>query len=103
MKRNVKYVTVSIPVGIARDIDRLIEELGYWPSRGAFVREACIEKIWAERRKLKELREAREEADQSLQGVEPCRGTNLGISPRESGGVTNPQGDDSSPKKKGRM
>jgi hypothetical protein len=33
-----------------------------------------------------------------LQGVKPCRGTNPGMSPRESGGVTNPQGDDSSPK-----
>lgn len=40
-----KYVTVSIPTAIAKDIDKLIEKIGYWPSRGAFVREACIEKI----------------------------------------------------------
>ena len=56
MRKRIKYVTVSIPEGIAKDIDKLIEELEYWPSRGAFVREACMEKIWAERRKLKELR-----------------------------------------------
>ena len=37
--------TISLPKGITDDIDRLIEELGYWPSRGAFVREACMEKI----------------------------------------------------------
>ena len=53
-----KYVTVSLPVGISETIDSLIEELGYWPSRGAFVREACLEKIKAERRWLSELREA---------------------------------------------
>ena len=40
-----KYVTVSIPVAIAKDMDALMQEIGYWPSRGAFVREACIEKI----------------------------------------------------------
>ena len=69
MRKRIKYVTVSIPEGIARDIDKLIEELGYWPSRGAFVREACMEKIWAERRKLKELKEPTEETDQSLRGL----------------------------------
>ena len=68
MRKRIKYVTVSIPEGIAKDIDKLIEELGYWPSRGAFVREACMEKIWAERRKLKELRESTEETDPSLRG-----------------------------------
>jgi Arc/MetJ-type ribon-helix-helix transcriptional regulator len=55
MNQNRKYVTASIPIGIAKDIDKLIEEMGYWPSRGAFVREACTEKIWKERRKILEL------------------------------------------------
>ena len=54
-----KYVTVSLPVGIAKAADSLIGELGYWPSRGAFVREACLEKIREERRRLRELRESR--------------------------------------------
>ncbi len=40
MASDTKYATVSIPRGIADAIDELIEELGYWPSRGAFVREA---------------------------------------------------------------
>lgn len=53
-----KYVTVSIPQGIADAVDELIEKLGYWPSRGAFVREACLEKIREERRRLSELGEA---------------------------------------------
>jgi len=37
-----KYETLSIPSGVAEAIERLIEELGFWPSVGAFAREACI-------------------------------------------------------------
>jgi Arc/MetJ-type ribon-helix-helix transcriptional regulator len=54
-----KYVTISLPTGISDEIDELIDELGYWPSRGAFVREACLTKIREERRRLRELREAK--------------------------------------------
>ena len=57
MSESPKYVTVSIPRGIAKDIDGLIQELGYWPSKSSFVREACLEKIWSERKKLRELRD----------------------------------------------
>ena len=46
-----EYVTISILKSIADDIDELIEEYGYWPSRGAFAREACIDKIKKERKK----------------------------------------------------
>ena len=55
MSKKRKYVTASIPIGIANDIDKLIEEIGYWPSKGSFVREACTEKIWKERRRILEL------------------------------------------------
>jgi Arc/MetJ-type ribon-helix-helix transcriptional regulator len=55
-----KYATVSIPRGIAEVIDELIEELGYWPSRGAFVREACLDKVRDEQKRLLELRDIRE-------------------------------------------
>jgi Arc/MetJ-type ribon-helix-helix transcriptional regulator len=51
------YVTISLPKAITDAIDELIEELGYWPSRGSFAREACLEKIREEKRKLRELRE----------------------------------------------
>ena len=51
-----KYATVSIPRGIAEAIDELIEELGFWPSRGAFVREATLEKVREEQGRLLELR-----------------------------------------------
>jgi len=55
-----KYRTVSIPAGITEEIERLIEELRYWPSISSFVREATLEKLKAERRNLRELREAKE-------------------------------------------
>lgn len=58
VKKGVKYVTVSIPEAIASEIDGLIADLGYWPSRSAFVREACLEKIYRERQRLRQLREA---------------------------------------------
>ncbi len=54
-----KYVTVSIPAALAEAIDDLNVELGYWPSRGAFVREAVLEKLRDERRRLREMREAK--------------------------------------------
>lgn len=46
-----KYRTVSLPTGIADDIEELIEKLGYWPSVGAFVREATIKMVteWKDR------------------------------------------------------
>ncbi len=47
-----EYVTVSIPSGVAKSIDKLIERLGYWPSRSAFVREACLQKIREEKQRL---------------------------------------------------
>lgn len=81
-----RYASVSLPRGIVKAIDELIEELGYWPSRGAFVRQACLEKIREERRRLKELREATEITSRSEWGEGPHRGTSQGISPRETAG-----------------
>ena len=40
-----EYVTVSIPRAIADDIDKIMTEKGYWPSRGSFVQDACIDQI----------------------------------------------------------
>ena len=54
-----KYATISIPVALAEAIDELNKELGYWPSRGAFVREAVLEKLRDERLRLAELRRAK--------------------------------------------
>ena len=53
-----KYRTVSIPRGITDEVEKLIEELRYWPSVSSFVREATLEKLKVERRNIRELREA---------------------------------------------
>lgn len=74
MSEKTKYVTVSIPRGIARDIDSLIQELGYWPSKSSFVREACLEKIWSERKKIRELRNNKKRTDNPKQESEPAGG-----------------------------
>jgi len=54
--KNKKYGTASIPTGVLEEIDNLVKELRFWPSRGAFVREACMEKIRRERARLKEAK-----------------------------------------------
>ena len=53
-----KYRTISLPTGITDEIERLIEELRYWPSVGAFCREAALDKI-KEERKLQREREGK--------------------------------------------
>jgi metal-responsive CopG/Arc/MetJ family transcriptional regulator len=52
-KKKRKFGGVSIPTGILEEIDVLIDKLRYWPSRAAFVREACLEKIRNEKDRLK--------------------------------------------------
>ena len=49
-----KYRTVSIPLGIADDIEELMEKFGYWPSVGSFVREATIKMVTEWQDRLKE-------------------------------------------------
>jgi Arc/MetJ-type ribon-helix-helix transcriptional regulator len=55
-KQSRKFRSVSLPTGVLEAIDALIEELGYWPSRSSFVREACLEKLRREASRLKELK-----------------------------------------------
>lgn len=55
-----RYSTVSIPRRLADDIIKFIDERGYWTSVGSFVREAAIEKLHAERARLRAVREEAE-------------------------------------------
>ena len=52
-----RYATVSLPRRLCDDIARFIEEVGYWTSVGSFVREAAIDKLYAERAKWKAISE----------------------------------------------
>ncbi len=58
-----KYRTVSLPKGITDEVEKLIEELRYWPSISSFVREATLEKLKVERRELRENRDAKERSE----------------------------------------
>ena len=60
MAEKTKYRTVSLPTGITDEVQKLIDELGYWPSISSFVREATLEKLKSEQRNLRELRGAGE-------------------------------------------
>jgi len=48
-----EYSTVSLHNKVIEEIDRVMDELGFWPSRSTFVREACLEKIKRERQSAK--------------------------------------------------
>jgi len=55
-KVKVEFGAVSIPLAVLEEVDKLIAKLGYWPSRSAFVREACLEKIEREYERLRKLK-----------------------------------------------
>jgi len=65
---NPKWTSVAFPRKIVEAIRELIEELKYWPSVSSFCREAVLEKIDKDRRKLKRLRgnERQARADEFL-------------------------------------
>ena len=77
-KKRTVYTSVSLPMKIMRDVDRLIDEFGYWPSRSAFVREACVDKIRDEQRKLGELKEALRAKEEAVRRCEPALDTLAG-------------------------
>lgn len=49
-EKKTKYTTVSFPKDLIEDINQIIKEVGYWPSTTAFVREACVEKLYVVRK-----------------------------------------------------
>ncbi|TKJ36882.1 hypothetical protein CEE36_11385 [candidate division TA06 bacterium B3_TA06] len=48
-----KWTTISLPKRLTGDIKQFAEEVGYWNSVSAFVREATIEKLNRERARLR--------------------------------------------------
>lgn len=55
-RARVTFSAVSIPLPVLEEIDGIIEDLGYWPSRSSFVREACLEKIQREIERMRTIR-----------------------------------------------
>jgi len=57
------YASISLPLALLEQIERLIEALGYWPSKTAFIREACLQMIEKYRRELETRRIVLAEAE----------------------------------------
>jgi len=55
-KRKNEYSTVSLHNKVLAEVDRLVKDTGFWPSRSTFVREAVIEKIKREWQAFRESR-----------------------------------------------
>lgn len=51
--RRQAYRSISIPAPLLEEVEKLVRELGYWPTKTAFIREACLEKMERHRRELK--------------------------------------------------
>jgi len=61
-RKGAKFATISLPVRLIEEIERIVETFGYWPTKTDFVREAVLEKL--ERfKKEREEREQREEKE----------------------------------------
>lgn len=57
-KRRQLYSSISIPTRLLQEIEKLVKELSYWPTKTAFIREACLEKMEKHRDELQARRSA---------------------------------------------
>jgi len=55
------YSSISIPTSLLQEIENLVKELSYWPTKTAFIREACLEKLEKHRKELEARRRAEAE------------------------------------------
>jgi Arc/MetJ-type ribon-helix-helix transcriptional regulator len=39
------FSSISLPTPLVERIEKVVDELGYWPTKTAFVREASLEKL----------------------------------------------------------
>jgi metal-responsive CopG/Arc/MetJ family transcriptional regulator len=52
-ERRLRYSSISLPTNLVGEIEKLIDELRYWPTKTAFIREACLEKMQRYKKELK--------------------------------------------------
>ena len=52
------FLSVSFPTPLLREVERIVDELGYWPNKTAFIREAVMDKLDRHRRELEARRRA---------------------------------------------
>jgi len=54
------FSTISLPTRLVEEVERIVKELGYWPVKTDFVREAVMEKMERYKKELKERGRAEE-------------------------------------------
>jgi len=54
------YSSISVPARLLEEIEKLVKVMGYWPTKTAFIREACLEKMEKHRKELEARRLAEE-------------------------------------------
>ncbi|MGQ9552159.1 MAG: hypothetical protein ACUVUE_07015 [Candidatus Bathycorpusculaceae bacterium] len=52
------YSSISLPAALVREVERVVEELGYWPAKTHFIHEAVLEKVERYRKELEARRRA---------------------------------------------
>jgi len=55
------YSSISLPASLVKEVEKVVEQLGYWPHKAAFMHEAVMEKLETYKKEL-EARRARESA-----------------------------------------
>jgi metal-responsive CopG/Arc/MetJ family transcriptional regulator len=53
------FSSISLPTPLMKEIEKVVEEMGYWPNKTAFIREAVMEKIDKHRKEFEAKRFAR--------------------------------------------
>jgi len=57
------FSSISFPTPLIKEIEKVVEELGYWPTKTAFIREAVMEKLERYKKELEARR--REEVERT--------------------------------------
>jgi len=48
-----QFSTISLPTPLVKEVEKVVGELGYWPAKTDFVREAVVEKLDRCKREMK--------------------------------------------------
>jgi Arc/MetJ-type ribon-helix-helix transcriptional regulator len=60
------FLSVSFPMPLVREVEKIVGELGYWPNKTTFIREAVMEKLEKHWRELEARRGVAEGAGNEL-------------------------------------
>jgi len=55
-KKRGLFSSISLPTPLINEIERVVRQLGYWPNKTAFIREAVMEKLERYRKELEARR-----------------------------------------------